>query len=279
MDGTQKYSYSSAEAAFHHSITEHPDPEDFDYRLHSHHMHEIYYFVGGCADFTVEGRRYEMKKGTLIFSAGGQVHHVSVKDRGVPYERLVLMFAIDRFPSLISDIVSAAERGSHKFVLNEREQIWFEESCEAIKNEKMSEDVKRETVSALIGMTVSKLSAMTAAKMPMDQSENDTVRDIVRYINHNLDGDLSLELLEKEFFRDKAYLNRCFKSSVGCSIWEYVIRKRIAAARARLILTGQVSEAFASSGFRDYSVFYRNYVKCTGVSPAADLRAIRGKQK
>jgi len=275
MDESKIYSFAAADVAFHHSFNEHPDPEDFDYRLHSHHMHEIYYFKGGCADFTVEGNRYKLKKGTLIFSAGGQVHHVAIKDSAIPYERLVFMFAIDRFPALISDIVGSAEKGFHVYHLNEREQIWFEESCDTVKNEKMSDNVRREAVSALIGMIITKLSAREDMVSPSESAENDTVGELVRYLNRNLMEPITLDMIEREFFRDRAYLNRCFKSAVGCSIWEYVIRKRIAAARGRLILTGQVSEAFAASGFRDYSVFYRNYVKCTGMSPAADLRAMR----
>ena len=277
MEHSKVYSFGASDVAFHHSITENPDPEDFDYRLHSHHMHEIYYFVDGCADFTVEGNRYSLKKGTLVFSAGGQVHHVTIKDSGVPYERLVFMFAIDRFPALIADIVSSAERGFHVYHLDEREQIWFEESCETVKDEKMSDNVRREAVSALIGMIITKLSSRTEAALQTEGTENDTVGELVRYLNRNLTEPITLDTVEREFFRDRAYLNRCFKAAVGCSIWEYVIRKRIAAARGRLILTGQVSEAFAASGFRDYSVFYRNYVKCTGLSPAADLRAMRGE--
>lgn len=278
MGKEKNYIFRDADVAFHHSLTEHPDPSDFDYRLHSHHMHEIYYFVSGGAEFTVEGQRYALKKGTLIFSSGGQVHHVTIKDSGVPYERLVLMFAINLFPALISDITAAAENGTHLFLLNEREQVWFEECCESIKSDKMGDDVKKEALCAFVGMLITKLSVMSHTKGEANEEINGSVRDIVRYINDNLTADLSLEMIEHEFFRDRAYLNRCFKSEVGCSIWEYVIRKRIAAARVRLILSGQVSEAFLSSGFRDYSVFYRNYVKCTGVSPAADLRIMRGRR-
>ncbi len=277
MDKSKVFSFTSADAAFHHSLNERPDPEDFDYRLHSHHMHEIYYFAGGSAEFTVEGNRYDLTKGTLIFSAGGQVHHVSIKDSAVPYERFVFMFAIDRFPVLMSDIITSAEKGLHVYHFDEREQIWFEESCKTVKNEKMSDSVRREAVSALVGMIATKLSSRAEPAVTAEQTEPDTVKELVRYLNRNLMEDLSLELIEREFFRDRAYLNRCFKAAVGCSIWEYVIRKRIAAARGRLVITGQVSEAFAASGFRDYSVFYRNYVKCTGLSPAADLRAMRGR--
>ena len=277
MDEGKVYSFTSSDVAFHHSINERPDPEDFDYRLHSHHMHEIYYFLSGSADFTVEGNRYELKKGTVIFSAGGQVHHVAIKDSTAPYERLVFMFAIDRFPMLMSDITASAEKGLHVYHLDEREQIWFEESCNTVKNERMSDEVRSEAISALVGMIITKLSAKTEAAVNNSAAESDTVKELVRYLNRNLMEDLSLDIIEREFFRDRAYLNRCFKSAVGCSIWEYVIRKRIAAARGRLVITGHVGEAFAASGFRDYSVFYRNYVKCTGLSPAADLRAMRGK--
>ena len=270
MNETVLFSYRDEQLNFHHTVTPSPDPDNFPFRLHSHHMHELYYFAGGDADFTVEGVTYPLSKGSLILSAGGQVHHLSVRNTGLPYERIVLMFGINLLSEAAEPLILAAERGSHLFRLDEREQVWFEECCLAIENGTMSEDERRDAIFSFLNLLLTKAKGLLAVSPMGDDTENETVRQIVHYVNRNLTSSLSLSLLEKEFFRDKATLNRLFKPIMGCSIWEYVIRKRIFNARQELYLSGDVNAAFLASGFGDYSVFYRNYVRITGLSPSAD---------
>ena len=266
------FSFGNESVHYHHTVTENPDPDRFPFRLHSHNMHEIYYFAQGDADFTVEGSTYHLEKGMLILSGSGQVHHLTVKDRNEPYERIVLMFGIGISANDLEKQLNFSDGKSRIFKLSEREQIWFEESCLAIENSNLGEKQLRESIVSLVNIILTKLSTISEITHHSEQQKNDTVNQILRYINRNLTSNLSLDTIEKELFRDKAHLNRIFKSVMGCSIWEYVIQKRVFNARQQLYLTRSVSAAFASSGFRDYSVFFRNYVRCTGMSPTADLK-------
>jgi AraC-like DNA-binding protein len=277
MNETILFSHQSEQIYYHHTLTPHPDPDNFPFRLHSHHMHELYYFVGGEGEYTVEGSTYPLSKGTLIFSPGGQVHHLNVRNTEMPYERIVLMFGMSLLPPSMEELLRSAERGGRIFHLSEREQIFFEESCLAIENASSEEKETEEALRALLCILLTKLRGMAETSVPTEEPTNETVREIVRFINRNLTAPLCLDLLEKEFFRDKATLNRCFRPVMGCSIWEYVIRKRIFNARQELYRTESIATAYADSGFGDYSVFYRNYVRVTGVSPSADLRRMRGE--
>ena len=266
------FSFGNESVHYHHTVTENPDPDRFPFRLHSHNMHEIYYFAQGDADFTVEGTTYHLEKGMLILSGSGQVHHLTVKDRHTPYERIVLMFGIGVPSNDLDGLFKFSDGRSRVFKLSEREQVWFEESCLAIENSNLGERQIRDSIVSLVNIILTKLGTISEMTHHSEQQKNDTVNQILRYINRNLTSNLSLDMIEKELFRDKAHLNRIFKSVMGCSIWEYVIQKRVFNARQQLYLTKSVSAAFASSGFRDYSVFYRNYVRCTGISPTADLK-------
>ncbi|MBR2353905.1 MAG: helix-turn-helix domain-containing protein [Clostridia bacterium] len=275
MNQTVLFSYRDEQLYFHHTVTPSPDPDNFPFRLHSHHMHELYYFAGGDGDFTVEGVTYPLSKGTLILSAGGQVHHLNVRNRGTPYERIVLMFGMKLLPESAEELIRSAERGHHVFHLNGREQVWFEECCMAIEGGTEEDVERRDALLSFLRMLLVKMKSLAALSSGADDPENETVREIVRYVNRNLTAPLSLSLLEKEFFRDKATLNRCFKSVMGCGIWEYVIRKRIFNARQELYVSGSINAAFLASGFGDYSVFYRNYTRVTGLSPSADLKRMK----
>jgi len=267
------FSFGNESVHYHHTVTQDPNPDLFPFRIHSHNMNEIYYFAQGDADFTLEGRTYHLEKGMVLVLASGQVHHLNIKDRGIPYERMVLMF---RFGSSLSD---SFDFSSGKiFHFNEKEQIWFEECCSGFEKSNLNEQQLSEALTSLINIILIKLTTLSEMSHIGVLQKNETVNQILRYINRNLTSDLSLDIIEKELFRDKAHLNRMFKSVMGCSIWEYVIQKRVFNARQQLYLTKSISMAFTRSGFHDYSVFYRNYVKYTGVSPSVDLKAFNEEE-
>jgi AraC-like DNA-binding protein len=273
------FSFGSEAADYTHTLTLRPNPDSVPFRLHSHKRHEIYYFWQGDADFSIEGTRYRLEKGMLLLSASGQVHHLTVNNPNIPYERTVIMFSLGLLPPEMEKKIFPSEGGNRVFLLNPREQVWFEETCLGIEKSNLGDDWLRDSLVSMVRMLFTKLSSVPEVTGKADPQQNDIVNQIVRFVNENLTSNLSLEAIEKNLYRDKAHLNRIFKTAMGCSIWEYVIQKRVHAARQVLFRTGSVSSAFAASGFRDYSVFYRNYARCTGLSPTADYKKLTEEER
>jgi AraC-like DNA-binding protein len=89
---------------------------------------------------------------------------------------------------------------------------------------------------------------------------------ILDYINENLEGDLSLEFLEKRFYINGSYLSRLFKKSTGSTIHEYIIYKRISKAKKLLAEGSSATEAAFMCGFNDFSNFSRLFKRTVGVS-------------
>jgi len=271
------FSFGGDYADYSHKLTHFPTPDSVSFQLHSHNRHEIFYMLQGDVDYSIEGTRYHLQKGMLLISASGQVHHLNINDTKAPYERTVIMFSLGLLPPVMEQQIFPPEGGNRVFLLNEREQIWFEETCLGLEKSNLGEKAMRDSLSAMIRILFTKLSSVPEVTGRADPVQNDVVNQIVRFINSNLTAPLNLEMIEKNLYRDKAHLNRIFKGVLGCSIWEYVIQKRVHAARQVLFKTGSVSAAFAASGFHDYSVFYRNYVRCTKMSPTADLKTLTEK--
>lgn len=68
--------------------------------------------------------------------------------------------------------------------------------------------------------------------------EKTIVKNILSYIEKNLDEDLSLSCIEEEVHYSKFYINRLFAKETGCTIYKYIQKRRITEAARQL--TGSV---------------------------------------
>ena len=108
--------------------------------------------------------------------------------------------------------------------------------------------------------------------------EDDIIKQAINYINKNLSNELSIETIANALYCSKMSLNRNFRKIMGCTVWEYVVRRRIFSSRQRLFLSGNVNEAYSKSGFNDYSSFFRAYKKVIGIGPCEDLKKLQIKK-
>lgn len=99
------------------------------------------------------------------------------------------------------------------------------------------------------------------------------IRRLIDFIEENLDRDLTLEALASEVDISPLYLPRAFKSAVGQSTHQYVLRRRVERAR-KLLQTSDIpiAEIALSSGFSSQSHLSNWFLKLIGVSPAAYRR-------
>ncbi len=77
-----------------------------------------------------------------------------------------------------------------------------------------------------------------------------------------------LERLAGEFFVSKYHISHVFKDNLGVSLHQYILKKRLTAARDAILAGTDMSEASYSYGFRDYSSFYKAFRKEYGLSPS-----------
>jgi len=252
----------------HHTLTLDPATDDFSFKSHSHNMVEVYYFLRGNARFVVEGNIFPLERGNILVMASGQTHHLLLEQSSA-YERMALLIDTALVPSEFDIINEHIYSGNNLFQLSKAEQLWFEESFSIIT--KADEEVQKNLVFSFASMIFSLLSTKLVRNID-NRIENDTIKKTINYINKNLSKELSLDIISKALYCSKASLNRKFREIMGCTVWEYVIRRRIFAARQRLFFSGSVTAAYQKSGFSDYSSFFRAYKKIIGISPKEDLK-------
>ena len=94
----------------------------------------------------------------------------------------------------------------------------------------------------------------------------------LRYINEHYTDDISLTSIAKELHVSKSLLSHRFQKEFNTSVYRYITEKRLLLAK-QLIKGGTPAvTAGIDVGFKDYSTFYRAYVKRYSSPPSAAKR-------
>lgn len=247
------------------------------YLLHCHNFYEVYYFIDGDVDYLVEGRRYKPTPHSLLLLSPHVFHGVRINE-----SRTYRRFAMHFHP----DILSAERRA---FLLSafptlekpHGKQVYYENAdrCRisdyfnalvecAGKPGTFMEHYLPIAVEALLAQIAT--IADTTEEAAAQTVPSDSISAIIFYLNSHLTEHITLEQISEQFFISKHYLNKAFRKATGTTVLDYLIRKRITCAQQLLLAGCSAGEAAAKSGFRDYSVFYRAYMRIVGHPPLKD---------
>lgn len=257
-------SFGNRLLSYRHTVTENPNPQDTAFKSHSHSTVEFFYFLCGKAKYAVEGNIYTLKRGSVLIMASGQTHNLLLEPCA-KYERTVLQIDPAALPNQFEGINRYIFSGHNYFELSYSQQIWFEESCAFISSYESRADLLTYFLPLLFAMLSTNIRSGS-------HIQDETVTKTINFINDNLSSELSLDGIAQSVYFSKAFINRRFREIMGCSVWDYVVRRRIFTAREKIFSDGNIIAAFETSGFLDYSSFFRAYKKVVGLSPRDDLK-------
>ena len=119
----------------------------------------------------------------------------------------------------------------------------------------------------LISLNRDVLVSSAAEAAPESYRVDQKMEEILRYIAANLDRELSVDLLAKQFYLSRYYLMHRFKDVTGYTIHQYIRQKRLLKA-GELIRAGMpVMKAAEAAGFKEYSTFLRSFQSTFHMSP------------
>lgn len=268
MKKKKLFVYRDNTSYLHHTLTIDPATDDLAFKSHSHNMVEVYYFLRGNARFVIEGNIFPLERGNVIVMASGQTHNLLLEPSTV-YERMALLIDVSAVPPEYEALSEKIYEGNNLFTLDKREQLWFEESFATIT--KSPDEMQKHLIISFASMAFAMLSNKLSRNI-QPRVEDDIIKKTINYINKNLSGELSLEIIANALYCSKVTLNRKFREIMGCTVWEYVVRRRIYSARQQLFLGDSITDAYQKSGFNDYSSFFRAYKKVVGTSPSEDIK-------
>ena len=246
---------------------------DFDYFLRW--GCEIWYLISGDVRYFVENQIYEVEPGDLIITNPNEIHKPTFKSNTI-YERITLCFDpmfFSQFSTESFDLLACfydRKNGvGNKITLTTEQdtdlrRIFFEIEKEYASAED-SRDIRLNALMIELLLIIAKASSVGGESHSADMSS--LVTDIIAYVNHNLEGDLSLASLEKMFYMSASHLCRRFKAETGVALHRFIVDKRIALAKSLLANGDAVTATAQKCGFSDLSNFIRSFKKHVGMAP------------
>lgn len=235
-----------------------------------HDCFEIVYYLTPGGSITVEGKQYDPNAGSIILINPFAYHKVE-NESLTDSEVWSIQFTRSVLPENVSkmlDTILGDEDNSGKF---------FSADClvgaeDILKRfavaSTLPDEQRRIYAEALISELIILLSV--AKGDSISHSGECLGARVMRYLNKNIERNISLDKLARHFFVSKYHLCRAFKEHSGISVHSYINHKRIMYAKG-LIEGGETASGAAEKvGFGDYSAFYRAYVKIVGKSPTAN---------
>ncbi len=252
------------------------------YKYHRHNGYEVYLFLDGNIRFYRESNCYNLSAGDMLIIPPGTAHRIDSLDNGY-YERIVLNVkrsAFDRISSEKSDLLSCfdiSSQNTNPIHLNTEDCqkiiLLSQNLSNAISSEEFGSDILADSYLTQLLLFVNQYSLGNRVSKPNIMPK--VVKEVMKYIDANLAGDLSLTRLSEVFYLNSTYISQLLKKHTGFTAREYILDQRIECAKKLLMGGNNVSEACYKSGFVDYSNFIRTFTKAVGMSPGKFARESR----
>jgi AraC-like DNA-binding protein len=211
--------------------------------------------VGGKIFFNIDGELKECRKGAIFWHIEGD-HTLSLTDKDDPYKCIVFAFDVKYRKRPVPRVT-----------------YWEDlESLDKFTSEAIScfhnKDFNREIMGACF---YSQLywQAYKSLRRPIGNEYPRTLCKAVKYIEHYLESDLTVEDVAQKAGVSKPYLFALFQKHLNCSPHKYLTKCRL--NRAQTMLAGStksIKEIASVSGFESLECFYRSFKKQSKITPA-----------
>lgn len=259
---------------FYHYWDDSPPKVEF----HQHPFYELFFFLDGNVDYTIEGKTYKLRPGDILLTNSLDIHRPEIYP-GRPYERVVVWLD-DRFfdqirangDDLAACFRDAARKDYRRIRPDQAAFLRLRTLCNQISQAQKSQTLGSNT---LVWAYLSEFLVevcwcyFEASDSFRDEvTEDEKINSIINYINRNISSNLSLDTIADTFYISKFYLSKQFKHFTGISIYQYIIKKRVTISRDMLRNGASVTDACMECGFNDYSNYLKAFKREFGCNPS-----------
>lgn len=248
--------------------------------LHLHDHYEFYYFVEGSVTYRLGEQEHHLEPGDCLLIPPDLPHTLSNAEPDLPYRRFVLWVSKSFFHTLCAvdaegygyGFTHAQTIGGLHFrpdLVNAQEIMGLLMNILEERND--TRPFRNLNLRLMIASFFVYLNRLIYHSINQESPtyENALYINICYYINHHLSEELTLNQLADFFFVSKYHIAHIFKDSMGISIHQYILKKRLHACKNAILSGMAFTKIYTQYGFNDYTVFYRAFKKEFGMSPTA----------
>ena len=225
-----------------------------------HTYHEIFFFMGGEAEFISEHGTQKLLPNTTVVIPKDTFHCFIVHGDERDYCRCVLNFEnVSELDKII------ANKLTHIFFTDDKSISALFAKIRDIEDSALPSLEKQILLKAFFAEILVLLN--NSEYDHFDSAISPVVERIITYINENISKELSVSSIAEHLYMSDSYLAHVFKKELRIPIHKYILKKRLILANKKIKNGIPAMRAALESGFQDYSGFYRQYKSMFGFAP------------
>lgn len=258
--------------------------DNFSYPVHSHTSHEILVVTKGNCGIVIGDTEYALGGNDVAFIFENESHGLLIHE--APFEFYAVQFVPKAYKSaeldgMLSGLVGLCKNKSGAVLSVDETVCPTVVSCiRRICDERSDtdKDMYFAYIRAILyelGHNAVRKSGIAFEHKSKKNSGAELLNSVIDYIGDNLNMISDLSFIQSVFHYSNSRVNRIFRDTLGISVWQYVITKKLDLAYNLIAAGYSVRTAASRCGFGDYSVFYKSFVKHFKISPSAVKRETR----
>ncbi len=256
------------------------DKKPKEYEYHYHDFHKLLWFISGNVEYHIEGKAYKLEPHDILLINSGQIHKPFI-GTDEPYERYVFYISkefLEEHSEEESSLdlcfqMAYKEEGSVVRLSPSDSGLLFETVRlleQAEKEQAYASEMYRRILFLKLLIELNRCCVRSCDVFHKMARYDKKIVEMIHYINDHLKEDLSIESISSHFYLSKYHMMRKFKEETGYSMHQYIVEKRILAARNMILSGTPATTACMECGFKDYSTFSRAYRKLLNRIPSED---------
>ncbi len=254
------------------------DKKAQSFEFHYHDFNKIIIFISGKVTYHIEGKSYELKPWDILLVNNHEIHK-PVIDSSEVYERIIIWVNskfIELHNSIDCNLLTCFKRATEKRFnlvrLDSTLQINLKSIIYSLESSANSNEFGSKLLSnSLFIQLIIYLNRIHIENMyendPSLSKYDEQICEILEYINNNLHNNLSVGEISKKFYISNYHLMHKFKKETGYTVYNYILQKKLIAAKDLIKCGNPIVKTSLQFGFNDYSSFLRSFKKLFGISP------------
>lgn len=232
-----------------------------------HHYHEILYYIDGNTTFLCEQFQEKLQPGTLVVIPKEHYHCFRREQRN-QFKRLKISFP--GIPEL-GDLSHLTMTGIRLFKPADNPlTALLDRMCKTLSESDATERTSLFLYGAFLILFTELSKEKEDTAVPSLRENSHLVTRCLKFIDENLTKDVSVNAIASGLHVSASTLSHTFKNELGISLHQYIMQKRLIYARNLITAKENPTKIYLACGYKDYSSFYKAYMKMFGTPPSGD---------